>query len=354
MTLSCYAQDDARVQELLDLAESYDDDRGAPEDDANRDLAVQYYREALALIPSDPVNIKLEYHIVQLLLQMDIGTGAGARYEDAYEALGVLLDRYDHADYLAIDPPDAVYDPSILVPRAALHAGDLSLMLHQDAESARTYYERAMRAFAETQAWREQAYNNAAPPVFEEFFDETIPHEISQRRFEAANAEYEARMLAIEEGNLLPEGGMEYDLAYDAVQRFAGSFPNFDAARPELERLAKEYPGTPMAVAANDLIKSAENAAATKSEPPSRPAEDSEPPQENPPAAGAPAADTNETGGTTTVPKVQSADPIQDESGKLRESEDSRSNWFVLPIAAGALALLLFLRVWMGRTNRRR
>jgi len=272
------AHDNPQFDELIALAESYDDDRGAPEDDANRDLAVQYYREALALIPHDPANLKLEYHVIQLLLQMDPGTGASPRYEDAHEALGALFDRYDHADYLSIDPPDAVYDPSILVPRAALHAGDISLMLYQDAESARVHYERAMESFADTQAWREQAYSNAAPPLFEEFFDDTIPPEVSQRRFEAANEEYEARMQAVEEGNLIPEGGMEYDLAYDAVQRFAGSFSDFDRARPELERIAREYPDTPMAVAANDLIKSSANTPATVRESPTIPPADTTPP----------------------------------------------------------------------------
>lgn len=352
VALSCYAQYD--VQELIALAESYDDDRGAPEDEANRDLAVQYYREALALIPHDPANLGLEYHVIQLLLQMDPGTGASPRYEDAHAALGVLLDRYHHADYLAIDPPGAVYDPSILIPRAALHAGDLSLMLYQDAESARVHYERAMESFAETQAWREQAYSNAAPPVFEEFFDETIPHEISQRRFEAANANYEHRMQAIEEGNLLPEGGNEYDLAYDAVQRFAGSFPDFDEARPELERLAREYPGTPMAVAANDLIKSSENTAATRSDSPSIPPADTTPPGKSPPKAEASVANTEEAGGTTALPSMEAAAPIQVEAGNYLENEDSRSNWFVLPVAAGALAILLLLRIRMGRTNRRK
>lgn len=329
-------------EDLVALAESYDDDRGAPESEANRDLAVQYYQQALAARPEHPDNMKLEYHVIQLLMQMDPSNGDSPRYESAFTELEAFVQRYEDAPEFSLDPAEEVYAPSVLLPRAAIHAGDLSNMLHQDAARARGYYEVAMRSLAELQDYREQSYSTLSPPAREEFDEPGTPEAVSERRYQAAVATYERRMESLANAAVLPENSIESDLGRNAVKQFAGSFKNFEEAREELVRIATEYAGTPMAQTANDIINSAKNEAAgdaaTDGEEKS---EESYVSGQNASAGdGGAVADTDNTISETRADLSDNSDALLDNAHPSTRSYAS----VLILLLIGTLSLMFFLR----------
>ena len=238
---------DAAFQDMLELAWYYDDDQGADPEVANRDVAVEYYRQALVLRPNHPDNLKWEYRLGQLLLQIDPRNDQKPRREEALEVFEAIVSHYDHAAYYETEPPRMVYAPQVLLPRAAMHTGDLVWMLRQDREAAEAYYFKAIEYLNLTHTWRSQDYANEVPPDYADFTVADVPDERAEERYLGALAEYERRQEALAKGNTFPENGAEMELARTAVMQYAQAHQKDGDLIEAMNGLAAAFPGTPMA-----------------------------------------------------------------------------------------------------------
>jgi hypothetical protein len=110
----------------------------AAEKSANRDQKVEHLKNALALRPDDPENLKIEFD-----LAIELGQRDPPRQRASLEVLEHIVKRYDHQKYYTIVSEGSSESPELMVPRAAILCSSI-LNVIRDHKSAREYDELAM------------------------------------------------------------------------------------------------------------------------------------------------------------------------------------------------------------------
>lgn len=334
-------------EELLALAEHYDDDRGADPAVENRDVAVEYYRRALAARPNHPDNLWIEYQIGMLLLQIDPANKLLPRRDEAREVFQNILQKgYDQQNYYRTEPAPGPYDAQLLLPAAAVHAGSMAASVGQ----SRAYYWQAMEYLNQTYLWRKADYEAMEQPAYEDFTMPCTRPQEAQRRYESALAKYNERKAALANNAIFASGKSEQFFSVSAVRQYANTFKGKAERIEVMRRVAKTFPGTPMAEFASRVIQGAESGTMTMDElfekfvnssAPS-PVHAALPPL---PAAQAPPSKRDDGQARTAAPAVSQSAPIPLGPEERGISEPGGPRWWMIialvgtTIGATAIAL---------------
>lgn len=217
----------------------------------DRDSRVEHLRRALSLRPEHPQNIVLEFKIATMIGQNnDPVHNQPARPLDSLPLLEAIVERYDHKNYYRSDFMGTGSDsPDLMVPRAAILAASIKTGALGDTQKARELLIRAMKDLQWTFEKRKADWTNAPKPQAS-LFDETG---LEKAKFEGRIRYWERHKRDAAEGKVF--GGLEPAIVEAAVRQFAYTFGNRpDNVAGAMELILRDFPGTPMAVAAQQKL----------------------------------------------------------------------------------------------------
>ncbi|MGD0462669.1 MAG: hypothetical protein ABSB74_09280 [Tepidisphaeraceae bacterium] len=193
---------------------------------ANRDQRVAHLRNALALRPDDPENLKIEFD-----LAVELGQRSPPRERESLEVFEDIIKRYDHQKYYRIDAEGTSESTELMVPRAGILCSSILNAVH-DHKSARAYDEVAMNDLRWTFEKRKSDLLNAPKP----------------RRPSNPIAE-----------DMMRPGALEDQVAYWQKQRAMASAGGVDLlgpyGKPLVEAAVNQYRRSFEPLGANDLPK---------------------------------------------------------------------------------------------------
>ena len=220
----------------------------------SRDEYVEELRKIIVSRPNDPRNLLVEMEMgVSLSQQTDPKHNQGLRKKEALEIYEHILKTYKHMDYYHFENSPNVADLELCVPRAAILAGDNSMILSQDTEAAKQHYLSAMECLKDTYERRLQDWKNEPAPQISS--SDLNP----ERVYQFKKSEWDVRQAAIAKGDIFGENSMEAVISSTAVRQYLLSFGRL---HPEevpaiMNVIIQRFPNTPMAQCAQKYIDKA-------------------------------------------------------------------------------------------------
>lgn len=220
----------------------------------DRDAKVEHLRNALALRPNDPENIKIEHRIVVLLSQVrDIARGQAPQPDEALREAERLLATYRHMAYYESQPPNSSSSAQMLVPETAILAACLSSG-QGDPKQARRYLWQAMACLQQTWEARRKDWLAAPPPRELPLGTAGLPLDSDAEKFGAKYRIWQEHRRKAQEGDCF--GPLEMVITKAAVRQYGYSFGPHKAQEVPLPmvEVIRAFPGTPMARIAQEHI----------------------------------------------------------------------------------------------------